>query len=170
VFLPFQTEHLVATVHHVEDILWIIWKRKSFFSGPSTVYSLISSSWEAANCPPQISLDQAPGSHPGRRGGKPATNRLSYGAAVTQFSYMKPIIHAMEAEKIHLYNAWERFSQTSGYSEIGGNSKRRAINTKISKLMWCTHFRVCYAALLSVVTGFLNSTERAEFTKVGAPG
>jgi hypothetical protein len=32
-------------------------------------------------CPPQILLDQTPGSNPGRRGGKPATNRLSYGAA-----------------------------------------------------------------------------------------
>jgi hypothetical protein len=33
-------------------------------------------------CPPQIPLDQTPGSNPGRRGGKPATNRLSYGAAL----------------------------------------------------------------------------------------
>jgi hypothetical protein len=33
-------------------------------------------------CPPQIPLDQTPGSNPGRRGGKPATNRLSYGAAI----------------------------------------------------------------------------------------
>jgi hypothetical protein len=32
-------------------------------------------------CPPQIPLDQTPGSNPGPRGGKPATNRLSYGAA-----------------------------------------------------------------------------------------
>jgi hypothetical protein len=33
-------------------------------------------------CPPQIPwLD--PGLNPGRRGGKPATNRLSYGAART---------------------------------------------------------------------------------------
>jgi hypothetical protein len=32
-------------------------------------------------CPPQIPYDQTPGSNPGRRGGKPATNRLSYGAA-----------------------------------------------------------------------------------------
>jgi hypothetical protein len=32
-------------------------------------------------CPPQIPHDQTPGSNPGRRGGKPATNRLSYGAA-----------------------------------------------------------------------------------------
>jgi hypothetical protein len=32
-------------------------------------------------CPPQIPLDKTPGSNPGRRGGKPATNRLSYGAA-----------------------------------------------------------------------------------------
>jgi hypothetical protein len=29
-------------------------------------------------CPPQIPLDQTPG----RRGGKPATNRMSYGAAL----------------------------------------------------------------------------------------
>jgi hypothetical protein len=35
-------------------------------------------------CPPQIPLDQTPGSNPGRRGGKPATNRLSYGAAIIQ--------------------------------------------------------------------------------------
>jgi hypothetical protein len=32
--------------------------------------------------PPQIPLDQTRGSNPGRRGGKPATNRLSYGAAL----------------------------------------------------------------------------------------
>jgi hypothetical protein len=32
-------------------------------------------------CPPQIPHDQTLGSNPGRRGGKPATNRLSYGAA-----------------------------------------------------------------------------------------
>jgi hypothetical protein len=32
-------------------------------------------------CPPQIPHDQTPGSNPGRRGGKPATNSLSYGAA-----------------------------------------------------------------------------------------
>jgi hypothetical protein len=34
-------------------------------------------------CPPQIPHDQTPGSNPGRRGGKPATNRLSYGAALS---------------------------------------------------------------------------------------
>jgi hypothetical protein len=33
-------------------------------------------------CPPQIQLDKDPGLNPGRRGGKPATNRLSYGAAL----------------------------------------------------------------------------------------
>jgi hypothetical protein len=33
-------------------------------------------------CPPQIPIEQTPGSNPGRRGGKPATNRLSYGAAM----------------------------------------------------------------------------------------
>jgi hypothetical protein len=32
-------------------------------------------------CPPQITHDQTRGRTPGRRGGKPATNRLSYGAA-----------------------------------------------------------------------------------------
>jgi hypothetical protein len=32
-------------------------------------------------CPPQIPYDQTPGSNTGRRGGKPATNRFSYGAA-----------------------------------------------------------------------------------------
>jgi hypothetical protein len=32
-------------------------------------------------CPPQIPFYQTPGSNPGRRGGKPVTNRLSYGAA-----------------------------------------------------------------------------------------
>jgi hypothetical protein len=30
-------------------------------------------------CPPQIPHKQTPGSNPGRRGGKPATNRLCYG-------------------------------------------------------------------------------------------
>jgi hypothetical protein len=34
-------------------------------------------------CPPQIPHDQTPGSNPGRRGGKPATNRLSYDTAMT---------------------------------------------------------------------------------------
>jgi hypothetical protein len=33
--------------------------------------------------PPQIPLDKTAGSNPGRRGGKPATNRLSYGAALS---------------------------------------------------------------------------------------
>jgi hypothetical protein len=32
-------------------------------------------------CPPQIRHDQTRTRTPGRRGGKPATNRLSYGAA-----------------------------------------------------------------------------------------
>jgi hypothetical protein len=32
-------------------------------------------------CPPQISHDQTRGSNPGRRGGKPASNQLTYGAA-----------------------------------------------------------------------------------------
>jgi hypothetical protein len=32
-------------------------------------------------CPPQIPLDQTRDRKPGRRGGKPATNRLSYGVA-----------------------------------------------------------------------------------------
>jgi hypothetical protein len=32
-------------------------------------------------CSPQIPLEQTPASNPGRRSGKPATNRLSYGAA-----------------------------------------------------------------------------------------
>jgi hypothetical protein len=35
----------------------------------------------AALCPPQIAHDQTRAPTPGRRGGKPATNRLSYGAA-----------------------------------------------------------------------------------------
>jgi hypothetical protein len=34
-------------------------------------------------CPPQIPHDQTQARTPGRRGGKPATNRLSYGAAVS---------------------------------------------------------------------------------------
>jgi hypothetical protein len=38
-------------------------------------------------CPPQIPLDQTPGSNPGRRGGKPATNRLNYGAALEVGGY-----------------------------------------------------------------------------------
>jgi hypothetical protein len=33
-------------------------------------------------CPPQIQHDQTRARTPGRRGGKPATNRLSYGAAI----------------------------------------------------------------------------------------
>jgi hypothetical protein len=36
-------------------------------------------------CPSQIPHDQTRVRTPGRRGGKPATNRLSYGAAHTQF-------------------------------------------------------------------------------------
>jgi hypothetical protein len=38
-------------------------------------------------CPPQIPLDQTPGSNPGRRRGKPAANRLSYGAASSSRPY-----------------------------------------------------------------------------------
>jgi hypothetical protein len=33
-------------------------------------------------CPPQIPHDLTPGSNPGRRGGNPATNRLSYGTVL----------------------------------------------------------------------------------------
>jgi hypothetical protein len=33
-------------------------------------------------CPPQIPHDETRARTPGRRGGKPATNRLSYGAAI----------------------------------------------------------------------------------------
>jgi hypothetical protein len=32
-------------------------------------------------CPPEISHDLTMGSNPGRRGGKPVTNRLNYGTA-----------------------------------------------------------------------------------------
>jgi hypothetical protein len=39
-------------------------------------------------CPPQTPLDQTPGSNPGRRGGKPATNRLRYGVAVEILSFI----------------------------------------------------------------------------------
>jgi hypothetical protein len=35
-------------------------------------------------CPPQISHDQTRARTPGRRGGEPATNRMSYGAAKTR--------------------------------------------------------------------------------------
>jgi hypothetical protein len=42
-------------------------------------------------CPTQIPLDQTPGLNPGRRGGKPATNRLSYGAAPC-FYFSKEVI------------------------------------------------------------------------------
>jgi hypothetical protein len=42
-------------------------------------------------CPPQIPHDQTRGRTPGRRGGKPATNRLSYGAAI-----QNTLIHYME--------------------------------------------------------------------------
>jgi hypothetical protein len=41
-------------------------------------------------CPPQIPLD------PGRRGGKPATNRLSYGAALTKESVTPEIQKCIE--------------------------------------------------------------------------
>jgi hypothetical protein len=34
-------------------------------------------------CPSQNPTEPAPGLNPGRRGGKPAANRLSYGAAST---------------------------------------------------------------------------------------
>jgi hypothetical protein len=37
-------------------------------------------------CPPKSPHDLGPGLSPGRRGGKPATNRLSYGAACA-FTY-----------------------------------------------------------------------------------
>jgi hypothetical protein len=37
-------------------------------------------------CPPQIPHNQNRARTPGRRGGKPATNRLSYGAALLKIS------------------------------------------------------------------------------------
>jgi hypothetical protein len=44
-------------------------------------------------CPPQIPHDQTRARTPDRRGGKPATNRLSYGATIIKMislvSYMK---------------------------------------------------------------------------------
>jgi hypothetical protein len=44
-------------------------------------------------CPPQIPHDQTQARTPGRRGGKPATNRLSYGAAflLSRASFLKSI-------------------------------------------------------------------------------
>jgi hypothetical protein len=41
----------------------------------------------ASLCPPQIPHDQIWARNPGRRGGKPATNRLSYGAATKLLSF-----------------------------------------------------------------------------------
>jgi hypothetical protein len=37
-------------------------------------------------CSPQIPIDQTPGSNPGRRGGKPATKRLRYGASLRRIT------------------------------------------------------------------------------------
>jgi hypothetical protein len=39
-------------------------------------------------CPPQIPHDQTRARNPGRRGGKAATNRLSYGAAIYLSIYL----------------------------------------------------------------------------------
>jgi hypothetical protein len=39
-------------------------------------------------CPSQNPTFPHPGLNPGRRGGKPATNRLSYGAAMSKISYL----------------------------------------------------------------------------------
>jgi hypothetical protein len=41
-------------------------------------------------CPSQNPTLPDPGLNPGRRGGRPATNRLSYGAAIT-LSYKTPV-------------------------------------------------------------------------------
>jgi hypothetical protein len=43
----------------------------------------------APHCPPQIPHDQTRARTPGRRRGKPATNRLSYGAAKKCVTYLR---------------------------------------------------------------------------------
>jgi hypothetical protein len=49
-------------------------------------------------CPPKIPLDKTPRSNPGRSGGKPPTNRLSYGAA-------KPIL-TLKIKETNELNQW----------------------------------------------------------------
>jgi hypothetical protein len=57
--------------------------------------------------PPQIPLHQTPGSNPGGLGGKPATNRLSYGAALKKshgvcYVSLSQETHDVSATKINL--------------------------------------------------------------------
>jgi hypothetical protein len=53
-------------------------------------------------CPPQIPLDH-PGLNPGRRGGKPATNRFSYGAA----DYSGYILFTIVNNVFIIQSTWE---------------------------------------------------------------
>jgi hypothetical protein len=59
-------------------------------------------------CPPQIPHDL--GSNPGRRGGKPATNRLSYGTAslfhLLSVSYINPDFRLADYSPCHLLSRW----------------------------------------------------------------
>jgi hypothetical protein len=77
-------------------------------------------------CPPQIPLDL--GSNPGRRGGKPATNRLSYGTAnhgvpvsIYKFSQRRGQIKILKfrpVKQIKLFNIFSAWS--SSFCMISG--------------------------------------------------
>jgi hypothetical protein len=65
-------------------------------------------------CPPQIPHDQTPGSNPGRRGGKPATNRLSYGAASPRARVRLEELGRLKIQRYH----WESNPQLPACSTV----------------------------------------------------
>jgi hypothetical protein len=69
--------------------------------------------------PPQIPHDQTRARTPGRRGGKPATNRLSYGAALT----ISPLNTRLELKQVY----WLRTNTT--WLIFHGMLTRQSINT-----------------------------------------
>jgi hypothetical protein len=62
-------------------------------------------------CPPQNPTWPGPGLNPDRRGGKPATNRLSYGAAIIQDN------SSSNASDFHSAGAGSNLSRNTDYPE-----------------------------------------------------
>jgi hypothetical protein len=52
-------------------------------------------------CPSQKPTGPDPGLNPGRRGGKPETNRLSYGAALLQYLHIALVTHDL-GKSVHI--------------------------------------------------------------------
>jgi hypothetical protein len=58
-------------------------------------------------CPLQIRITWlSPGLYPGRRGGKPATNRLSYGAAQRCFRKSIRMFHCLISAELFVKQSW----------------------------------------------------------------